>query len=117
MNNKRVSAGILSIVSGSLGILFTAWGIFLITVFIPVAAKELDVDTSALGLITSAATIIPMLMGIASLVAIMGGIFAIRRKRWGVALTGTIASIVAFWPTGIVATVMLTGSKDQFTDH
>jgi len=63
----------------------------------------------------------PMLLGFAlpaaamAVVAILGGIRAIQRKNWGLALAG---SIVAFfnpwWVLGLAAIVLTALSKKQF---
>ncbi|MFC2069072.1 hypothetical protein ACFLTP_08740 [Chloroflexota bacterium] len=45
---------------------------------------------------------------------LVGGIYAIKRKQRGWALTGSILAIIAFLPLGIVATVLVTQSKNEF---
>ena len=48
------------------------------------------------------------------IVAIIGGIFAFRRKVWGLALAGSIAAIFGSTPLGIVSTIFTAISKDEF---
>ena len=43
---------------------------------------------------------------IIGLLAIIGGIFALRKSRWGWALAGSIAATLAFPPLGIPAIVL-----------
>jgi hypothetical protein len=69
------------------------------------------------------AAIIPVGIGL-GLIAIVGGIFAIRRKVWGLALAGAICAIVPPHPwgyltwtpvLGILAVVFVALSKNEFT--
>jgi hypothetical protein len=69
------------------------------------------------------AAIIPVGIGL-GLIAIVGGIFAIRRKFWGLALAGAICAIVPPHPwgyltwtpvLGILAVVFVALSKNEFT--
>jgi zinc-ribbon domain len=56
----------------------------------------------------------PITTVILGALAIIGGICALRRKHWGMALTGAIAVI---WPTtvvGIVAVVLNIMARDEF---
>jgi hypothetical protein len=41
-------------------------------------------------------------------------VFAIKRKYWGVALAGAIASIFTFFPCGIAAVVIISMAKPEF---
>ncbi len=51
---------------------------------------------------------------IVGILALVGGIYAVQRKRWGWALTGSIAAILAAIPLGIAAIVFTALSKDEF---
>ncbi len=57
---------------------------------------------------------IPILAIIIALLAIVGGIFAIMRKRWRWSLTGSIAAALSFIFLGIPAIVLIALSKDEF---
>lgn len=46
--------------------------------------------------------------------ALAGGICAIRRKRWGWALAGSIAAAVNPLPLGIMAVILVVLSKKEF---
>ena len=52
---------------------------------------------------------------ICGLVAVVGGIFALCRKRWGVALAGAILSLFCALPLGIAAIVFVVLGKEQFS--
>ena len=49
-----------------------------------------------------------------SIIAIVGGIFSIRRRKWWMALTGSIAAIICFLFLGIPAVIFVTQSKREF---
>jgi len=47
-------------------------------------------------------------------IAIAGGISSLQRKRWNLALAGSIVSILPFSPLGIAATILVAISKNDF---
>ena len=109
---KPTVAGVLNIITGALGVLgaigsFIAfyvvggdWGIpgmEAIPGFVP-------------GIILG--TAIPSLL--IAVLALIGGIFAVQRRRWGWSLTGSIASILSIFPLGVIATILVAISKKEF---
>ena len=48
------------------------------------------------------------------IIAIVGGIFSLIRKKWWMALAGSIAAIICFLFLGIPATIFLAQSKREF---
>ena len=48
------------------------------------------------------------------IIAVVGGIFALIRKKWWIALTGSICAIICFFFLGIPATIFLAQSKRDF---
>ncbi|MGB2814663.1 MAG: hypothetical protein WBB97_03725 [Dehalococcoidales bacterium] len=50
-----------------------------------------------------------------ALLAIVGGILAVLRKRWRWSLTGSIAAVLSLIILGIPAVVLIALSKDEFT--
>ena len=51
---------------------------------------------------------------IIALIALVGGIFALIRKRWLVALASAIAAALSFILLGIPAIILIALSKDEF---
>jgi uncharacterized membrane protein HdeD (DUF308 family) len=106
--------GVLSIVSG----VFT-----LLLVFIPLTMLVIDPGfNSEIAGAVSIGTYFRAFAGLriiwlfTSILGIVGGIFAIRRKHWIVSLLGAVASIISFTGLmGIVATVLIAISKKEFT--
>ena len=118
MTNKSQLAGIFSIVSGAIGVIVSL-GIFLLSaLFIFIADNPLSIDSSPppdwFGMVMGAFYV---LWGIAilllSALAITGGIFALKKKHWGVALAGSIGALVC-WPLGITSIIFVSLGKEEF---
>ena len=58
---------------------------------------------------------IGLLFALVGVLGIVGGIFAIKKKRWGLALAGAIAGTVTFFPCGIPAIIFVTLGKPEFS--
>ena len=99
-------AGILGIVTGSiiLSILFL-FGIGPMIIE-TVKAEAFNFDLSLLFIVMPAIII--------SSLDIIGGTFAIRRRRWRWALAGSISSAIGPTPLGIAAIVLLILSRNEF---
>ena len=109
--NKPVLSGVFNIISGVLG-LITAASYF---VGYGVTSGALGIPTGPIpefvpGIIMGMA--IPTL--ILSILALIGGIYALQRKTWGLALAGSIAAILVFLPLGIPALIFAAQAKDEF---
>ena len=113
---KPIAAGVLNIITGVLGII-GAIGMFIgfsfITNYWSIGGFEVEfeafprfVENTILGLA------IPSL--IIAILALVGGIFAIQRKQWGLTLAGSIAAIFSLFLLGIASTVLTAMSKDEF---
>lgn len=116
---KPVVSGVLAIIAGGMGI---GGGISIIVfgmslVDMPGLYDEIaDIiqRASFLGMPISVASglgAIPLAFGI---VAIIGGSFALRRMKWGMALAGSVLAIPIGIPLGIISTVFLANSKNEF---
>jgi hypothetical protein len=107
------TAGILDIVAGGLGIIagmmlliFGAIG----SSFMPYFAPQLP--PAAVAAIFSSIAVPLILIAI---LAIVGGIYALKRKIWGLALAGSIAAFFnPWWYLGIAAIVFTALSKNEF---
>jgi len=56
-------------------------------------------------------SVIPLIIGI---IAILGGVYALQRKKWGLALAGSILLIFTSFILGVLATVFTAISKNEF---
>ena len=111
-----VAAGILSIVAGAMGLIAVA---FLITfgatsgaetareVLKSVGFWQSGIPLTIIGLIS-----IPLI--IINAVAIIGGIYALQRRAWGLSLAGAICAILPAQVLGIIAVTFIAVSKKEF---
>ncbi len=60
-------------------------------------------------------TVFGILVIIIGVIALLGGIYALRRKIWGMALAGAIISIFIIWPLGVASTVFIALSRSEFS--
>lgn len=106
---KPIIGGVLSILSGALG----AVGIASYAIGLGAAGSGFgkgDMPPFVPSIIYGMS--IPAI--VIALLAIVGGIFAILRKRWGWALTGSIAAALSLILLGIPAVALIALSKDEF---
>jgi hypothetical protein len=111
---KATVGGILALVGSILGALL-ALVLLALPALIQASNSLADYDVATLRLIQA----VYMVMGIGLLLVcvlgIVGGIFALRRRSWGLALAGAIASSLAFYPLGIGAVVLVSMARPEFT--
>ena len=104
---KPTVAGILNIITGALGIIWA------IAMFISGASGGWDIP----GMEAIPAS---FLLGMAfsslfvAVLALVGGINAVQRKRWEWALAGSIAAIFTLFILGIPAVILVAKSKNEF---
>jgi hypothetical protein len=100
---KPTAAGVLAIIGGALIMLVA----LAISLFMPVAApfRYAFVSVGAIVLLWLAAGVM----------AIIGGIFALQRRHWGLALAGAVCALVP--PAtllGILSTVFMALAREEF---
>ena len=109
--NKPTVAGILNIISGVLGLIVAA------SLFIGFGATSgaLDIPTGPIpGFVPGIVLGMAITSTIIAILALVGGIYAVQRKKWGWALTGSIAAVFSVFLLGIPAVVFIVQSKDEF---
>jgi len=100
---KATAGGILTIIGGALNIL----GALIISLSLPVVAPF-----KIAFIYTGAAIAVVLATGI---VALVGGIIALQRRRWGLALAGAICAIFPLSTLlGVLSTVFITMARDEF---
>jgi hypothetical protein len=120
MGNNAKVGGILSIVSGGFGVLGIGWAVLWIYMSTLMFDLPQDPMTPAfpqemfqiMAIIYGGIGLILALIGV---LAIVGGVYALRRKNWGLALAGAIAGTITFFPCGIPAIIFTSLGKDEFT--
>ena len=111
------TAGILNIVTGGLsafmaiGIIIAFFAVSSINImnFLPTA--EAPFIAPLIGTIL----IVILVLSIARAVfTIVGGVFALQRRKWGWALAGSIIAIIAMFPLGVASTILVAMAKREF---
>ncbi|UCE05715.1 MAG: hypothetical protein JSW07_19310 [bacterium] len=106
---KPMVAGILDIVTGAFALL----SVIGLVIGIVVIESEV-VGPGVPDFVTTILWILAIPFLIIGVLAIIGGIYSLQRKKWGLALAGTIATIVYWFFVGIPAIVFISQSKDEF---
>jgi hypothetical protein len=106
---KPMVGGILNIVTGAFALL-SVIGLF---IGIVVIGSEL-VGPEVPDFITIVLWIILIPYFIIGALALIGGIYSLQRKTWGLALAGAVASTVYWFFVGIPTIVFIAQSKDEF---
>jgi len=111
---KPTTAGILAIISGIIGCISG----LVIAVFGGVAGGILSViGLGGLGGIVVAVGVTVLILGV---IAIVGGVNAMKRKSWGLALAGSICAVFCLGPfaiptiLGILAIIFVAIGKGEF---
>jgi hypothetical protein len=118
MKNKAVIAGILSIISGA----FSALGVLIMIVYAALfyfilktpSAKADSSSEMVLTVFMIVFCIIGVVLALLGALGIVGGILSIKRKKWGVALAGSIAGAITCLPCGVAAIVFTAMAKSEF---
>jgi len=117
---KSTAAGVINVVCGSFLLvsglaLFSLWGTSTATSFAGYVMYSMghsggpDISyTSTVVTIIAVACIIP------GIISILGGIYSIKRRLWGMALAGSISTFVYLLLFGVPAIVLTALSKDEF---
>ena len=107
---KPVIAGVLNIITGSLGLMY-ALAVFLLFVILDIGIDYYLVFPEFISAFILAVVIITALF---SLLILVSGLYALERKYWGLALAGSIVAVFGFFLLGIPALVLIALSRDEF---
>lgn len=121
MNKYATIGGVLSIVSGALGILsglvIIAFALFFKWFLMFGNTYDYESEMIAEQMSTLVAVIYGIMGGfwvILGVLALIGGIYALRKKLWGLALAGAIGGLFTTFPIGIVAVIFTAMAKPEF---
>jgi len=118
---KPIVAGILNIIVG----FFNLIGMFLIIMVIVAIGSGILALSAFInimpmwlsGILQGVLIIIAVLLGVFSALPLIGGIYSVQRKNWGLALAGSIAAILSSTPLGITSTVLVALAKNEFESY
>ncbi|UCB47159.1 MAG: hypothetical protein JSV25_07030 [Spirochaetota bacterium] len=111
--NKPKAAGILNIISGAFALL----GFIILLIAIPITSGAFGIPgTEAIpAFVPTILWIIAIPTLAIGVLEIIGGIYALQKKLWGLALAGSILAIIApVTVLGIISTIFISISKDEF---
>ena len=118
---KPVVAGILDIALGILNLFCMFMIIGLIVAFgsgiLTIARIAELIPIWLSGIVQGALIILAILLAVSSSLPLIGGIYAIQRKSWGLALAGSIVAILPAAPLGITSTILIALSKNEFEKY
>ena len=100
---KPTTAGTLNIISGCFGIV---GGVYIANV------GGLEWDLPAL--VVAIVGVVGISRIVLGVIALIGGIFARRRKLWELALAGSILAILCAPPLGVLSTIFVSLGKKEF---
>lgn len=112
---KSIVAGILDIVVGALdllGVLGLVIAMFVIGT--PDLFSEQDIYPLTVGQLNGILGAFAGYLFIMGVMAIIGGIFAVQRKLWGLALAGAIATTLTSTVVGVVSIIFTAMAKEEF---
>lgn len=121
-NNARIG-GILSVVGGGIGA-FGALIMLLVILVVGIFGASYDFGYNygddyyfaegVSGFFMIIYGLFVLLGLLVCTLAIIGGVYGIRRKNWGLALAGAIAAALAFFPCGVPAIIFTALGKLEF---
>ena len=108
---KLTAAGILSIIAGATGVV---GGIVIAVLDLATGRIPLDPLVSRVFVEVAIVIVLTVPLIILGIVAIAGGIYALKRKKWGLSLAGSICSLICVFFLGIPAVIFVITRKDEF---
>jgi len=114
------AGGVLSIVAGVLEVILgglAAVALAILRVLFGAALFPFSPDPRfghAMGLVPFWSVIVGVPLFALGVVAIIGGVYAIRRRVFGLALAGAICALIPLNPLGLLAVIFVAVSKREF---
>ena len=109
------TAGILDIVAGSLRLIGVLTVALVLAAFAFFSRGDMTCfQQLPIAITASVLTTLAIFSLIVSILSIVGGIYALRRKNWGMALAGSIAAFFCAAPLGIAAIILIVLAKNEF---
>ncbi len=113
--SKATVAGVLDIIAGISGLVGGIPLLVLALVGSGVLGTLPDPEVRRLAILPMALFLpLALLCFVSGVLAIAGGIAAFNRRRWGLAVAGSIAAVFGFFPVGIAAVVFTILAESEF---
>jgi hypothetical protein len=118
-SSKSLIGGVLLMISGLIGIIYGL-------VFVSLSSTVIDVlggtyGEDVLKMLEGVLVACGVIWFIVGLIALIGGVFAIRRRRWGIAVVGGVFGLLTLGPwligsiLGLIGLILVAISKDEFS--
>ncbi|MFC1872844.1 hypothetical protein ACFLYV_03915 [Chloroflexota bacterium] len=115
---KPTTAGILNIVSGVSSIGWVIWISILLTASSTWTFLLNAIPPDNLPLVAAVVNGFLIVLLVMSILeagfCFWGGIYAIKRKKWGLALTGSIFAALSVFPLGVASIAFVASAKEEF---
>ena len=112
---KPVAGGILNIIAGVSSLIgFIVVIISIVFIGSPFFWDSLDIDPISAGVIQTVLVIVAIVTLVTGVLPLIGGIYSLQRKRWGLALAGSIAAIIGTTILGILSVIFIAMAKNEF---
>jgi hypothetical protein len=105
---KPTTAGVLGILAGAIAVIMG----LVVAVAGGILGTVLGVFVPFIGGAVAGIFAIPVILGI---VAIIGGVYAVKRRSWGFALAGSICALFCVFFLGIPAIIFVILGKPEFS--
>lgn len=123
MSHYAKTGGILTIISGAFALFYMAMSALYI-IFIQFAATQMrnqpltrgqsNLPPEVVLIFTIVFASVGLFFALTGALAITGGIFALKKKQWTVALAGAIAGALLLFPCGIAGTILVSLGRQEF---
>ncbi|MFC1951848.1 hypothetical protein ACFLYI_02250 [Chloroflexota bacterium] len=115
---KPTTAGVLNIITGALSAFGIIAIIIVLAVFDTVILSDYLIPTQDIAFVMPIVNTILIgaliLTILHAVFPIIGGMYALQRRKWGWALAGSIVAILATFPFGVASTILVIIAKDEF---
>jgi hypothetical protein len=116
--SKATVAGILDVVAGISGLIGAIPLLVIAVVGSGVLGTLPDPEMRPLAILPMAVFLpLALFCFFAGVLAIVGGIAAFNRRRWGLAVAGSIAAVFGFFPVGIAAVIFTVLAESEFDGY
>ncbi|RPJ60505.1 MAG: hypothetical protein EHM12_06120 [Dehalococcoidia bacterium] len=114
---KPTMAGILDIVGGAIGMVGGLYVVALSSLF-QVMSEFMRIDpliTQKVEQVISSIIALPFVVVLIGITAIIGGVYALQRRIWGLALAGAICSCIVFPFFGLPSIIITALAVEEFS--
>ena len=116
-SSKPVVAGVLNIIAGALNLLGALCLVYVIIIMDRGAStwsSSAGLGPMEIEIVRSVLIIVATFSIITGVLPLVGGIFAVQRRKWGLVLAGSIAAVFGSTILGIPALIFTALSREEF---